>query len=124
MSSLQSQLLNNKKLMKEKAKQNQYQNQNSNIDSVPTPTPAPAPAPAPVPSTTTTPVINTSYSTNSQIKPQETKVNTPKINNSTPQNLLSPESLKQLSRKNKKFVFFSLYIIININELNVLFIYI
>lgn len=104
MSSLQSQLLNNKKLMKEKAKQNQYQNQNSNIDSVPTPTPAPAPAPAPVPSTTTTPVINTSYSTNSQIKPQETKVNTPKINNSTPQNLLSPESLKQLSRKNKKWM--------------------
>jgi len=107
MSSLQSQLLNNKKLMKEKAKQNQYQNQNqnsNNIDSVPTPVPTPIPAPA---SSTITPSINTSYSTNSQVKPQETKVNnsTPtKISNSTPQDLLSPESLKQLSKKNKKWM--------------------
>jgi len=96
MSSLQSQLLNNKKLMKEKARQNQNQNQNQNVNQSISINPASIPT-----SSTTTPVNSNSFTANHQIKTQETKINT-KVNNVPSQNLLSPDTLKQNSKKNKK----------------------
>ncbi|ORX44891.1 hypothetical protein BCR36DRAFT_334143 [Piromyces finnis] len=85
MSSLQSQLLNNKKLMKEKAKQNQM----NNIELT----------------TTTTNTASSSFSTptisnhpHQSISTQDTK------NLIHSQKLLSPESIKTMALKNKKWM--------------------